>query len=548
MSLLAFSIISVPASVGSSALFSRNTLLRTRVRNELSTNSRKKRFHVRKSIRRFSNLQPYVIECRVQDAPVLSKSSGSRKVALIALGCPKNTVDAEVMLGDLVSRGFEIVGEAEEADCIIVNTCAFVEDAKAESVEHILEAANLKKNGTVRGIVVTGCLAQRYSSELALELPEVDSVVGFAHYNTLPDTVEMILSRTTEHNNTRKGQAPATAVMPMVSVGEATVPFRAEWDRKRLTPKHYAYLRVAEGCDHACSFCSIPSFRGKFRSKGWDEIMNEARRLVDSGVRELNLIAEDTNQYGMDFGPKDKRRLADLLYALAEIDGLKWIRILYAYPSYFSEELVAAIRDIPSVVKYIDMPLQHISDPVLRAMNRPPYESTYALLERLRREIPDLALRTTFISGFPGETEEDHRRLVDFVRDFKFERGGVFSYSEEEGTSAFLLKDLMIPDEVRFARRDELMSVLQEISFQKARETVGRTLRIMLDEILYDVSGRPRSGIGRTVADAPDIDCGVEVSQLPDDAREGDVVMAKVSGAIDSDLLAECVSNNVYAS
>lgn len=284
-------------------------------------------------------------------------------------------------------------------------------------------------------------------------------------------------------------------------VGAPTVPFRAEWDRHGLTPRHTAYLRVAEGCDHKCTFCAIPSFRGAFRSKPWAALLDEAARLAASGVVELNLIAEDTNQYGQDFKGEDKGRdLAQLLAALADIPGIRWIRILYAYPSYFTDALVDAIASIDKVVKYIDMPLQHISNTTLLAMNRPPRQHTEALLTRLRARIPGLALRTTFICGFPGEREEDHRELVDFCSSFRFERLGAFTFSEEEGTPAGGYPG-QIPPEVREARRDELVSLQQTIQSRFAEARVGSVVDVLVDGV--DEEG---AFVGRTSLEAPDVD------------------------------------------
>ncbi|KAA8494794.1 Ribosomal protein S12 methylthiotransferase RimO [Porphyridium purpureum] len=438
-------------------------------------------------------------------------------VSLVALGCAKNTVDAEVMLGDLQRNGVRIVGEDEESDVVIVNTCAFIEDAKTTSIEAILHAVG-RKTGSVRGVLVTGCLAQRYASDLADELPEVDAVVGFENYSQVPELVLKILRKAPQGKASR------------VAVGGANVPFRPEWERWRLTPRHTAYLRAAEGCSHACSFCIIPSFRGLFRSKPWDSVLDEARRLAASGVVELNLIAEDTNQYGMDWGPKDPRRLHDLLYELAKIPGIRWIRLLYCYPSYFSDELIAAIRDIPEVVKYVDIPLQHMSDRVLRAMNRPPLDHTLKILNRIRDEIPDITLRTTFISGFPGETKEDHEILKQALREFRFRRAGIFSYSVEEGTPAALLEDLFVDPDVKESRCDELISIQQEIEEDFAKQQVGKELDVLID--------RHQDGyaVGRTRFDAPEIDSMVYVVQLVD---PGTMVRVKIVGTHAFDLIGE---------
>eukprot|EP00189_Rhodosorus_marinus_P002751 CAMPEP_0113963874 /NCGR_PEP_ID=MMETSP0011_2-20120614/6780_1 /TAXON_ID=101924 /ORGANISM="Rhodosorus marinus" /LENGTH=484 /DNA_ID=CAMNT_0000976021 /DNA_START=44 /DNA_END=1498 /DNA_ORIENTATION=- /assembly_acc=CAM_ASM_000156 len=437
-------------------------------------------------------------------------------VSLVPLGCPKNTVDAEVMLGDLEQQGISVLDDESSADVIIVNTCGFIEDAKRESIEAILAAAELKQGSTTKGIVVTGCLAQRYASQLAEELPEVDAVVGFEGYKSLGEKVRKIAL-----NGKKKSRST-------VEVGKATVPFRPEWGRRRLAPRHTAYMRVAEGCDHACSFCAIPSFRGKFRSKPWDQVVEEARLLAAKGAVELNLIAEDTNQYGIDF-KEDNRRLSDLLYELADIEGIQWIRLLYCYPSYFTDELIDAIANIDKVVKYIDIPLQHISDPVLKRMNRPGAKHTKRLLNRLRDRIPEVEFRSTFITGFPGETQRDHEELVNFVKDFRFHRGGFFTYSEEDGTPAAVL-DRQIPEEIKTARRDELTSIQQDIQAEFAEEKIGKVIDVLVDRI---EDGR---AVGRARFDAPEIDCIVHLLQ---DIPPGLVVKARVVESDLFDLLAD---------
>lgn len=411
---------------------------------------------------------------------------------MVSLGCPKNTVDGEVLLGDLFRSGFEIIDAAEEADAIVINTCGFVEDAKTESIDTIIQAARLKAEGKVKRVVVTGCLAQRYSDELAEQLPEADLVVGFQKYENLAGSLKEVLGAPPNIDLDEYSRRSR------VQVGEATVGFRPEWDRFRLTPRHTAYLRVAEGCNHACTFCAIPGFRGKFRSKPYEAILEEARYLVSQGALELNLIAEDTNQWGQD--RRDGRNLSHLLRALGEIEGLQWIRLLYCYPSYFNSELIDEIAANPKVCKYIDMPLQHISNLTLLAMNRPPQAHTQDLLHTLRDRIPNLALRTTFISGFPGESEADHRELVDFVRKFKFERMGAFAYSEEDGTPAAEFPEQLDPEE-RQARRDELISLQQRVGESWAKALVGTELDVLVDGI--DEDGQL---FGRTQWDAPDVD------------------------------------------
>ncbi|KAK3280604.1 hypothetical protein CYMTET_11563 [Cymbomonas tetramitiformis] len=430
----------------------------------------------------------------------------------------------------------EIVNDDSDADAIIVNTCGFVEDAKAESIEAIFEAAALKGGeGGPKKVFVTGCLGQRYSDQLIEEIPEVDMVVGFENYGTLPSNIASALGHTLPKDfqvSMVPGAAdpvlddPVDRPVERVQVGSSTVPFREEYARHRLTPQHTAYIRVAEGCDHKCTFCAIPGFRGKFRSKPWAALLEEVRHLAADGVREFNLIAEDTNQYGMD--RKDDKDLAKLLREMGTIDGVEWIRILYAYPSYFSDDLIKAIAEVPQVCKYIDIPLQHISNMVLLSMNRPPRGSTEKLLHKLRDNIPGLVLRTTFISGFPGEGEAEHKELVDFCKSFQFERMGVFAYSEEDGTPAAGYEN-QIDMEIRQARRDELMSLQQDIGIAFAESLVGKEL-----DVLIDVEDEENGVlIGRTQYDGPDVDPHVFV-QLPEDpdispAQVGEIRRCRVT-------------------
>ncbi|KAI8463285.1 MAG: hypothetical protein J3K34DRAFT_381047 [Monoraphidium minutum] len=496
-----------------------------------------------------------------------AQAAPAPKVSYVSLGCAKNVVDGEVMLGDLVRQGFSVTEDHEDADAVVVNTCAFVEDAKAESIEAIIEAARLNEDGKQRRVIVTGCLAQRYGGSLAEDLPEADLVVGFANYGQLGDSIRATMGlearggqqQQQQQQQQQEGGVPLPAPPPIddpaavaegvglvasapvgarVQVGDATVAFRPEWDRVRLTPRHSAYLRVAEGCNHACTFCSIPGFRGKFRSKPWAPLLEEARRLVEGGAVELNLIAEDTNQWGQD--RRDGRNLATLLRELTALPGLVWVRLLYCYPSYFTDELIDEIAANPKVAKYIDMPLQHIDNLVLLAMNRPPRQHTVALLDKLRDRIPGLALRTTFISGFPGETAEQHADLVSFVREFKFERMGCFTYSEEDGTPAAELPD-QVPAAVRQRRRDELVSLQQRISEGFAQSLVGRTLEVVVDGV--DEDG---GYVGRTQWDAPDVDPIVFLAEAEDPAvprlEVGQVRLCRVDGASIFDLDASVVA------
>ncbi|KAI0558559.1 Methylthiotransferase [Gracilaria domingensis] len=446
--------------------------------------------------------------------------SSETSVSLVSLGCPKNVTDAEVMLSDLAKNGIKIQSSEAEApaDVIVVNTCGFVEDAKRESIDAILNAAKGKENGT-KGVIITGCLAQRYADLLAEELPEIDAVVGFEHYHELPQRVKALAAN--------EAQAP----LEKVKVGITDVPFRPEHERVRLGPKHSVYVRLAEGCSHSCTFCAIPGqFRGKFRSKAWDSLTKEIETLVAAGAKELVFIAEDTNQYGMDFPPEESRRLSHLLHHVARKNtGAKWLRLLYCYPSYFTDELVRAIAELDIVCKYIDIPLQHISDNVLRRMNRPGRKHTEELLKRLREGIPDLALRTTFIVGFPGETEEDHLELLDFIKKSRFQHAGFFIYSEEEGTPAAQFED-QVPEELREYRRDELVSMQQQIQEEIASERVGQILDVIVDKI------EDGHSIGRCRFDAPDIDGCVHILQR---IEPGTILKVRILGTSSFDLYGE---------
>ena len=470
------------------------------------------------------------------------------RVGLISLGCPKNLIDSEVMLGKVAQgREVEVVSDLADADIVVVNTCAFVEAAKRESIETILEMTELKRRGELKGVVVTGCLAQRYPDQLRKDIPELDAIVGV----TAEDEVAGMLPGIAHHHDethgvavgasakaaprklpmARTAGADGTPEGPRVVIRDPSRPFGAEVGRLRLTPRHYSYLRVAEGCDHACTFCAIPGFRGRFRSKPEDAILREARELARDGAKEICLIAEDTNQYGQD--RRDGTSLARLLPQLAEVDGVEWLRILYAYPAYFPDELVKAIASLDKVVKYLDIPLQHIADPVLKRMNRPGKQKTVDLLNRLRDGIPGLALRTTFIVGFPGETKEDFQELRDFVEEFKFDRVGAFPFSEEDGTPAGAFTDQVAP-KIRRSRRDRLMKTQQDVAFEKNDRKIGTTVRAIIDEI----EGKGRA-IARTEHDAPEIDGTIKVYKKGRDFKPGDMLKVRVTKANGYDLEGE---------
>jgi len=450
------------------------------------------------------------------------------KIGLIQLGCPKNYVDGEEMLGALLARpdsDCEIVADKSEADVLVVNTCAFIESAKQESIDAILDAVRMKSQGKARRVVVTGCLAQRYGAELATEIPEVDAFLG-------------IESATSIGNVVFAERPPRLSEMTSLDDAYPLIP-RA---RVRAGAPWTAYLKVSEGCDHGCTFCSIPSFRGRHRSKPIERLIAEAEQLTASGAREICLIAQDTTAYGLDL----YRRLAlpELLDALGQIDGIDWIRLLYCYPTMVGEPLIDAIVRNSKVAPYIDMPLQHADDEMLSAMKRGGSASQYRrLFDRMRERIPNLTLRTTFIVGFPGETPEQFETLMQFVDDVRFDRVGVFTYSKEENTPAALLPD-EVPHRIAVKRRDALMAAQRSISMETGRAWVGREIDVLVEY------RRGEDYVGRSVRDAPEIDGSVIVHGGC--CEPGSIVRVRVVSAgpydIDADFIApftRCASENL---
>jgi ribosomal protein S12 methylthiotransferase len=434
-------------------------------------------------------------------------------VHLISLGCPKNTADSELMLGALVRAGFEVTMDPQQAQVLLVNTCAFIEPAKKESIDAILAAAEVKKNGAGKRLVVAGCLSQRYGSELREQFPEVDIFVGTGNFLDLPELL-------------RRSERPE--LRPIPYTGAAHLLPSAEAPRIRTGDPFSAYLKVSEGCDHRCAFCIIPKIRGRHESRALDDLVEEARRLAASGVREINLIAQDLTAYGRDLKPRAS--LAALLHRLAPVDGIQWIRLLYCYPNFVTDELLAAIASLDKVVKYIDMPLQHADDAMLRAMKRErSADALRSLLERVRAAIPEVALRTSFIVGFPGETDAAFATLVDFVREQQFDRVGVFTYSREENTAAYDLAD-QVPEAVKRRRRAELMEVAAEISLDKNRGFIGREIEVMVEGAAPGRATRLRA---RTSAQAPEIDGMVLLSG---EAEPGEIVRARIERASTYDL------------
>lgn len=440
------------------------------------------------------------------------------KILFISLGCDKNTVDSEMMLGILSKHGYEITDSDEDADGAVINTCCFIGDAKQESIENIIHLGELKKNGKLKAIVVTGCLGQRYTEEIHASLPEVDAVLGISSFDKIGDTMDKLLkdekvSDILEDINSA----------PVCGIG-----------RLLTTGGHFAYLKIAEGCNKRCTYCVIPSVRGNYRSVPMETLIAEAKELVDGGVKELILVAQETTLYGIDI--YKKKMLPELIKQLAKIEELRWIRILYCYPEEITDELIETIKNEPKVCHYLDIPIQHASDRILRAMAR---RTTRAeITERinyLRKEIPDIALRTSLIAGFPKEKTKDHREMMDFVREIEFDRLGVFTYSREEGTKAANIK-AQVPGFVKKHRRNRVMRLQQEIAFEKAAGAVGSIIPVMIEGKLV------KDGIyvGRTYKDAPGVD-GMIFVDCDRELLSGDFVKVKVTGSKEYDLVGEVV-------
>lgn len=439
------------------------------------------------------------------------------KILFISLGCDKNTVDSESMIGLLQEKGYQFTDDETEAEIIIVNTCCFIGDAKEESINTILEMAQYKESGSLKALIVTGCLAQRYKEEIQKEIPEVDAILGTTAIDQIVTAVEKTLEGKEENFVMDCNRMP-----------------RVQAKRSLSTGGHFAYLKIAEGCDKCCSYCIIPKVRGSFRSVPMEDLVEEAKALVAGGVKEIILVAQETTLYGKDL--YGKKSLPELLHALNQIAGLYWIRILYCYPEEITEELITAIKTEEKVCHYLDIPIQHASDDILKRMGRWTNRAhLQEIIGKLRKEIPDIALRTTLISGFPGETEYDHEILMDFVDEMEFDRLGVFTYSPEEDTVAAEM-DNQIPEEIKLDRQAELMELQQEIAFEKAENTVGQTMMIMIEGYL------PEEGtyIGRSYKDAPNVDGYVFVN-TDRNLMSGDFVQVKIIGSYEYDLIGEVV-------
>lgn len=436
-------------------------------------------------------------------------------VLFISLGCDKNLVDTEKMLSLLGHEGYAFVDDEQEADVIVVNTCCFIGDAKEESINTILEMAALKKQGRLRALLVTGCLAQRYQEEITKEIPEVDAILGTASYEKIAEAVKRSL-----------------AGSGYTDFSDIDAPAGAQTGRLVTTGGHYAFLKIAEGCDKRCTYCIIPYLRGRYRSVPMERLIAEAEELVRGGVKELILVAQETTLYGVDlYGEK---KLPELLKKLAAIPELRWLRLQYCYPEEITEELIRVIRTEEKVCHYLDIPIQHASDGVLKRMGRRTSNTALReLIGRLRREIPDLVLRTTLISGFPGETKEDHETLLAFIDDMEFERLGVFAYSPEEDTPAFAFPD-QVDEELKEERRDELMELQQEIAFEKAEAMKGRVLEVMIEGKIADEDAY----VGRTYMDSPNVD-GLIFVNTERSLISGEFVRVRVTGALEYDLIGE---------
>ena len=436
-------------------------------------------------------------------------------ILFISLGCDKNLVDSEQMLGLLTQKGFTLTDDETQADVIVINTCCFIHDAKEESIQNILEMAEYRKSGRCKALIVTGCLAQRYKQEIIDEIEEVDAVIGTTAHDEIFEVIEKTLAGQKE-------------------LDIQDVDRLVEIDAKRVvtTGGHYAHLKIAEGCDKHCTYCIIPKIRGSYRSVPVERLLKEAQDLADQGVKELILVAQETTLYGVDL--YGKKSLHILLKKLCEIRGIRWIRVLYCYPEEIYDELIETIRDEKKICHYLDLPIQHASDRILKRMGR---RTSRAQLEeiigKLRREIPDIALRTTLITGFPGETQEDHEELMNFVDEMEFDRLGVFTYSQEEDTPAASMED-QIDEEVKKDRQEELMELQQEVSLDKNEEKIGRTMLAMVEGYLSDENVY----VARTYADAPGID-GYLFIDTAETLMSGDFAKVKITGALEYDLTGE---------
>ena len=448
-----------------------------------------------------------------------------KKVGFVSLGCPKNLVDSEVMMGTLAEAGYEITNNAADAETVVVNTCGFIEAAKQESIDAILEATALKAEGKAKRVIVAGCLVERYRDDLMKELPDVDAFIGTSQ-------VGEILKAADDRFDAKQ--------LTLTPIGNKTATYLYDFDtpRYRATDSHTAFIKIAEGCDRPCAFCSIPGMRGSFRSRRFGSIIEEARNLAKQGVKEIVLIAQDSSRYGEDLGEVDA--LAALIRALGEIDELEWVRVMYAYPTHISDAFLAAIADTPKAVKYLDMPLQHASRNVLKLMKRGGNrESLERLLARVRETVPGVAIRTTFITGFPGETDEDFEELMAFVRTCRFDNLGVFTYSDEEGTAAYDLPDKVDP-KIAKQRRNRLMKEQAKISKQVNKAKIGKTYKVLFEGLSQESDLLFH---GRLEGQTQEIDGHILINDMPADLdpKIGSIYSVRITEAFEYDLVGEIV-------
>lgn len=437
------------------------------------------------------------------------------KILFVSLGCDKNLVDTEMMLGELLQKGYEFTDDETEADIVVVNTCCFIGDAKEESINVLLEMAELRKSRQIKALVAAGCLAQRYKEEIQTEIPEVDAIVGTTAIDSIVEAIDEVLSGEAKNHYADLNAKPLTGVGRVMTTGG-----------------HFAYLKIAEGCNKHCTYCIIPKVRGNFRSVPMESLIAEAKELADKGVKELILVAQETTLYGVDlYGEKS---LPKLLHELAQVPDIFWIRILYCYPEEITDELIQAIKTEPKVCHYLDIPVQHASDNVLKRMGRRTnQEQLREMVEKLRTEIPDICLRTTLITGFPGETEEDHEELMQFVDELEFDRLGVFTYSQEEDTPAATMSE-QIEEEIKLERQAEIMELQQSIAFEKAEEMVGRVLTVMVEGKIAEEDAY----VARTYRDAPNVD-GYLFINTSANLMTGDLVKVLVTDSNEYDLVGE---------
>lgn len=437
------------------------------------------------------------------------------KIMFVSLGCDKNLVDTETMLGLLSKERFEFTNDESEADVIVINTCCFINDAKQESIDTILEMAEYKNSGTCKALIVTGCLAQRYKQEIIDEIPQVDVVMGTSNYDEIVDAVNSALEGKGGVNIEDADRLPLVNEKRVITTGG-----------------HYAYLKIAEGCNKHCTYCIIPKIRGEYRSIPMDFVLKQAEEMVQEGVKEIILVAQETSMYGIDI--YGRKMLPELLRKMCQISGLYWIRIMYCYPEEITDDLIQVIKEQPKICNYLDLPIQHASDEVLKRMGRKMTKSQLVdVIGKLRREIPDICLRTTLITGFPGENKEQHEEMMEFVDEMEFDRLGVFAYSAEEDTPAANMPN-QVDDELKEDWRDELMELQQEVSFDKAQTMVGSVLTVMVEGKVADENAY----IARSYRDAPDVD-GYVFINTDEELMSGDFVKVKITGALEYDLIGE---------